>query len=82
MGVEGSLPHTPSHSLTLPGVCDATPGLLLALTPGLPLGLIPRLLLGLTPGLPLGPQPYNPFAFGPRPKARVATHEVAVTNLR
>jgi len=26
---EGSLPHTPSHFLTLPGVCDVTPRLLL-----------------------------------------------------
>ncbi len=41
---EGSLPHTPSHFLTLPGVCDVTPGLPLnpqscnafALIPGLP----------------------------------------------
>jgi hypothetical protein len=51
-----------------------TLGLFLALTPGLPLALTPGLPLGLTPGLPLVPQPYNPFAFGPEPKARVATN--------
>jgi len=51
---EGSLPHTPSHFLTLPGVCDVTPRLPLALTPGLPLAL--------APGLPLGPQPRNTLA--------------------
>jgi len=52
---------TPSHSLTL----SYTPGLALALTLGLPFAL--------APGLPLGPQPYNPFVFGPGPKARVTT---------
>jgi hypothetical protein len=73
---EGSLPHTPSHFLTLPKVFDVTPGLLLALipglslalTPGLTLGLTPGLPLGLTPGLSLGPQPYNPFALVASPK--------------
>jgi len=58
-----------------------TPGLLVCLTPGLPICLTPELPVCLTPGLPfalapgltLGPQPYNPFIFGPGPKARVAT---------
>jgi hypothetical protein len=54
---EGSLPHTPSHFLTLPGVCDVTPELPLALTPGLPLALTPR--------LPLGPHSCNAFALTP-----------------
>jgi len=40
---ECSFPHTPSHFLALPGVCDVTPGLPFALTPGLPLGLTPGL---------------------------------------
>jgi len=40
--VSGSLPHTPSHLLALPRVCDVTPGLLLGLTPGLPLGFNSR----------------------------------------
>jgi len=62
---EGSLPHTPSHFLTRPGVCDVTPRLLLALIPGLHLAL--------TLGLPIGPQPYNPFCLGHELKARVAT---------
>jgi hypothetical protein len=53
-----------------------TPELLLALILGLPLALTPGLPLGLTPELPLDPQPYNPFVFGPGPKARVATHNV------
>jgi hypothetical protein len=66
-------PHTPSHFLTLPGICDVTPGLLLALIPGLLLALTPMLPLALTLGLPLGPQPYNPFCLGRKPKARVAT---------
>ncbi len=56
-----------------------TPGLPFALTPGLSLALTPGLPLGLTPGLPLGPQPYNPFAFGLGPKARVATKPVHFT---
>jgi len=50
-----------------------TPGLSLTLTPGLALALALGLPLALAPGLPLGPQPYNPFVFGPGPKARVAT---------
>jgi hypothetical protein len=52
---EGSFPHTPSHLLTLSGVCDVTPELLLALTLGLSLG--PQLYnaFALTPELPLGP---------------------------
>ncbi len=49
-----------------------TPGLSLALTPGLALALALGLALALAHGLPLGPQPYNPFVFGPGPKARVA----------
>jgi hypothetical protein len=63
-----TLAHTPSHILTLPGVCDVIPGLLLALIHGLPLALTPRLPLGLTPGLPFGSQPYNPFALVTSPK--------------
>jgi hypothetical protein len=43
---------TPSHFLTLPGVCDVTPELLLALTPGLPLGPHSCNAFALTPGLP------------------------------
>jgi len=58
---------TPGLSLAL------TPGLALALALGLPLALAPELPLALSPRLPLGPQPYNPFVFGPGPKARVAT---------
>jgi hypothetical protein len=50
-----------------------TPGLSFALAPGLALALALGLPLALAPGLPLGPQPYNPFVFGPGPKARVAT---------
>ncbi len=50
------------------------PGLSLALTPGLALALALGLPLALAPGLPLGPQPYNPFVFGPGPKAMVVTH--------
>jgi hypothetical protein len=52
LGVWG---FTPSHFLTLPGVCDVTPGLLLALTPGLPLSL----------------QPCNHFALVASPKLRL-----------
>jgi hypothetical protein len=71
----------PSHFLTLPGVCDVTPGLPLALTPGLPLGLIlglpfgitPGLAFGLTLGLPFGSHPCNSLCLGRKPKARVAT---------
>jgi len=59
---------TPSHFLTLLGVCDVTLGLLLALIPGFPLTLTLGLLLGLTPGLLLGSQPYNPFALVASPK--------------
>jgi hypothetical protein len=43
---------TPSHFLTLPGVCDVTPGLHLALTPGLPFGPHSCNAFALTPGLP------------------------------
>jgi hypothetical protein len=57
---EGSLPHTPSHFLTLMGICDVIPGLLLG----------PHLcnLFVLTLGLPLGLQPCNPFALFVSPK--------------
>jgi hypothetical protein len=65
LGVWG---FSPSHFLTLPGVCDVTPGLPLALTPGHPLGL--------TPGLPFGPHPCNSLCLGREPKARVATQMV------
>ncbi len=57
---EGSLPHTPSHFLTLSGVCDVIPGLLL--------GPHPCDLFALTLGLPLDPQPCNPFALVASPK--------------
>jgi hypothetical protein len=60
---------TPLHSLTL----SYTPGLSLILVPGLALALALGLPLALAPELPLGPQPYNPFVFGPGPKAKVAT---------
>ncbi len=50
-----------------------TPRLSLALIPGLALALALGLPLALAPGLSLGPQPYNPFVFGPGPKARVVT---------
>jgi len=50
---EGSFPHTPSHFLTLPGVFDVTPRLLL---------------LALTPELPLGPHPCNAFALVASPR--------------
>jgi hypothetical protein len=79
----------PSHFLTLPGVCDVTPGLPLTLTPGHPLGLTPGLPLSLTLGLPFGLTPGLPFGLTPRlsfgphlcnslclgrePKARVVT---------
>jgi len=43
---------TPSHFLTLPGVCDVTLKLPLALTPGLPFALTPGLPFALAPGLP------------------------------
>ncbi len=64
---------TPSHFLTLPGVCDVTPRLPLgpqpcnvfALIPGLPLGPQPCNAFALTPGLPFGPQPCNAFALTP-----------------
>ncbi len=64
-----TFPHTFLHSLE----CDVTPRLSLALIPGLALALALGLPLALAPGLSLGPQPYNPFVFGPGPKARVAT---------
>jgi hypothetical protein len=50
---EGSFPHSPSHFLTLPGVCDVTPELFL---------------LALTLGLPLGSHPCKPFALVARPR--------------
>jgi hypothetical protein len=63
---EGALPHTPSHFLTLLGVCDVTPGL--------PLGLDPCNAFALTPGLPsFLPVTLQPFYLGRKPKARVAT---------
>jgi len=49
LGVWG---FTPSHFLTLPGVCDVTLGLLLALTPRLPLGPHSCNAFALTLGLP------------------------------
>jgi len=55
---EGSLPHTPSHFLTLRGVCDVTLGLLLALIPGLP---------------SFRPVTLQPLCLSREPKARVAT---------
>jgi len=57
---EGSLPHTPSHFLTLLGVCDVTPGLFL--------GPHPCNLFAFTPGLLLGSQRCNPFALIASPK--------------
>ncbi len=75
---EGSLSHTPSHFLTLPGVCDVIPGLPFALTPGLPLGLTPGLPFGLTLGLPFSPHPCNSICLGCEPKARVATWALQV----
>jgi hypothetical protein len=85
LGVWG---FTPSHFLTLLGVCDVTPGLPLALTPGHPLALTPRLSLGLTPGLSFGltpglsfgPHPCNSLCLGCEPKAKVATIIEGVTN--
>ncbi len=58
---------TPGLSLAL------IPGLTLTLVLGLALAIAPGLPLALALGLPLGSQPYNPFVFGPGPKARVAT---------
>jgi hypothetical protein len=52
------------------------------MTLGLLVALTPRLPLGLTLGLPLGPQPYNPFVFGPGPKARVATAQIICIELQ
>jgi len=67
---EGALPHTPSHFLTLPGVCDVTPGLLL--------GPHPCNAFALTLGLPSSwPATLQPFSLGREPKARVATTMVA-----
>jgi hypothetical protein len=43
---------TPSHFLTLPRVCDVTPGLPLALTPALPFGPHSCNAFPLIPGLP------------------------------
>jgi len=59
----GVLPHTPSHFLTLPGVCDMTLELLLGLHPCEGCNLF-----ALTPRLAFGPQPYNPFALVASPK--------------
>ncbi len=60
MECEGSLPHIPSHFLTLSKVCDVTFGLLL--------GPYPCDLFASTLGLLLGPQPCNPFALVASPK--------------
>jgi hypothetical protein len=76
---EGSFPRTPSHFLTLLGVCDVARELLLgphpcgffALTLGLLLDLTLGLTFALTPELPLGLQPYNPFALVANPKLRL-----------
>jgi hypothetical protein len=57
LGVWG---FTPSHFLTLPGVCDVIPELLFDPHPCNPFALIP--------GLPFGPQPCNPFALVVSPK--------------
>jgi hypothetical protein len=57
---------TPSHFLTLLGVCDVTPRL--------PLGLHPCNAFALTPGLPSSwPVTLQPLCLGREPKARVAT---------
>jgi hypothetical protein len=60
LGCEGSLLHTPSHFLTLPGMCDVILGLLL--------GPHPCGFFALTPELPRGSQPCNPFALVANPK--------------
>jgi hypothetical protein len=78
---EGSFPHTPSHFLTLLGVCDVTLGLLF--------GSHPCDLFALTPGLLFGPQPCNPFALVASPKLRLrqisnahfVIHHVQLVNL-
>jgi hypothetical protein len=57
---KGSLPHTPSHFLTFPGICDVILGLSLGLHPCNPFAL--------TLGLSLGPQPCNPFALVVSPR--------------
>jgi len=57
---ECSLPHTPSHSLTLPGVCDVTPRDLL--------GPHPCNAFALTPELSLGSHPCKPFALVASPR--------------
>jgi len=62
---ECSPPHTPSHFLTLPRVCDVTPRD--------PFGPHPCNAFALTLGLPLGSHPCKPFCFSREPKARVAT---------
>jgi hypothetical protein len=61
---ECSFPHTSSHFLTFPGVCDVTHGL--------PLGPHPYGLFALALGLPFDSQPCNPFAWS-RAKAKVPT---------
>jgi hypothetical protein len=63
LGVWG---FTPSHFLTLPGVCDMTPRLLF--------GPHPCDLFALIPGLPLGPQPCNPFTLVASPKLGLRQH--------
>jgi hypothetical protein len=45
LGCEGSLLHTPSHFLTLPGMCDVILGLFLPLIPRLLLPWLPSFLL-------------------------------------
>ncbi len=63
---ECSFPHTPSHFLTLLGVCDVTPRL--------PLGPHPCNAFALTPGLPSSwPATLQPLCLGREPKARVMT---------
>ncbi len=71
---ECSLPHTPSHFLTLPGVHDVTPGLLF--------GPHPCNAFTLTPGLPSSwPATLQSLCLGREPKARVATSLPYVDNL-
>jgi len=60
---ESSLLHIPSHFLTLPGVCDVTPELLL--------GPHPCDLFALTLRLLFGSQTCNPFALVVSPKLRL-----------
>jgi hypothetical protein len=61
-----SLPHTFLYSLTLSGICDVTPGLLL--------GPHPCGLFALTPILLLGSQPCNPFVLFASPKLGLRQH--------